>query len=307
MAGMGLAEVARVLRAIGTDQVARVAPKFYLRLTGQTGRGTGEETPGDIAAYYRRCFADYLRVVNVAETEAFTWLRGKRLLEYGPGDMPGMALLFHAYGIDRVFCVDRFPLVNWSKKNRAVLENLRDGLVGESRLRAAAWLQEAASGTDGSSATRAVTYLVTPSGLSGLRDAVDLIVSRAALEHVDDLAATFADMHQALCVGGMAIHQVDLKSHGLHQRNPLDFLTWSPRLWSLMYGHKGVPNRWRVDRYRTLIEEFGFELVTLEATAFATQQDVSAMRPYLAAPFRDLSDEDLSWLGFWLVMRKRGH
>lgn len=305
MAELGFKDMARVLRAIGTDQVARVAPKLYLRLTGQTGRGAGEEAPADVAAYYRRCFDDYLRVAGVPQSEALGWLAGKHLLEYGPGDMPGMALLFHAHGAEQVYCVDRFPMLSWSDKSRAVLECLRDGLSGEPRRRAAAWLQHAAAsaGLTG----YAIRYLVTPSGLSGLQDAVDIVVSRAALEHVDDLRATFADMRQGLRRGGMAIHQVDLKSHGLHRHNPLDFLTWSPRLWSLMHGHKGVPNRWRVDRYRALVDELGFELLTLEATTRAAPQDIAAVRPNLATPFRGLSDDDLSWLGFWLVMRKPAH
>jgi hypothetical protein len=29
------------------------------------------------------------------------------------------------------------------------------------------------------------------------------------------------------------------------------------------------------------------------------------VRPALAAPFKALSDDDLAWLGFWLVFRKR--
>jgi len=36
----------------------------------------------------------------------------------------------------------------------------------------------------------------------------------------------------------------------------------------------------------------------------AEKTDMAAVRPYLAAPFRAISDEDLSWLGFWLVINK---
>src|SRR4029077_4841255 len=106
-------------------------------------------------------------------------------------------------------------------------------------------------------AARRIEYLVRPSGLSGLSGQADLVISRAVLEHVDDLAATFADMASALRPGGIAVHQVDLKSHGLHQRNPLDFLSWPPALWRLMYSHKGVPNRWRVTHYRELLRKTG--------------------------------------------------
>src|SRR3569833_2594771 len=94
-------EVTRVVRAVATDQLARLAPKSYLRLTGQTGRGAEEETPAEIAAYYRRCFADYLAVLGLAEREARDYLDRKRILEYGPGDMPGMAMVFYGGGAGR--------------------------------------------------------------------------------------------------------------------------------------------------------------------------------------------------------------
>lgn len=304
---LGLKDIGRVIRAVGTDQLARVAPKFYLKLTRQTGRGAAEETPASVAEYYRRCFAEYLLVLGVQEQDALAYFQGKRILEYGPGDMPGMALLFHAHGAEQVICVDRFPMVNWSDKNRRVLETLRDGLTGEPQRRAAAWLDMWGRECNRSSASEPIHYLVTESGLSSLQHTVDLVVSRAVLEHVNDLSATFADMRRALRADGVAAHQVDLKSHGLHRRNPLDFLTWSPWLWSLMHGHKGVPNRWRVDRYRALVPEHGFDLLKLEATLRAEPRDITEVRPYLAAPFRHLADEDLAWLGFWLVVRKRSH
>jgi trans-aconitate methyltransferase len=132
----------------------------------------------------------------------------------------------------------------------------------------------------------------------------DLVYSRAVLEHVNDLEATFVDMVAAMRPGAVAIHLVDLRSHGLHRKNPLDFLSWSPRLWDAMYSAKGVPNRWRVNRYREAMAELPVEVLALEMTASATQEDIERVRPVLAAPFRSLSDADLSWLAFWLVFRK---
>jgi hypothetical protein len=126
------------------------------------------------------------------------------------------------------------------------------------------------------------------------------------LEHVNDLEATLTDMVTAMRPGALAIHLVDLRSHGLHRSNPLDFLEWPPALWDLMYSAKGVPNRWRVDKYRAIVERLPVDLLALEATRLASPEDVAAMRPRLAWPFRQVSDADLQWLGFWLVFRKRG-
>ncbi|MDZ7752502.1 MAG: methyltransferase domain-containing protein [Gammaproteobacteria bacterium] len=273
-------------------------------MTGQTGRGAAEETPEEIADYFRRCFVEYFEVLGVKADAVPDYLSGKTLLEYGPGDVQGVALLMLAHGASRVYCVDRFPMVALHEKNVAVLQSLLDGLEGQARQRAEAVFVAPGNPASGFAPER-VTYVLQASGLLQQQDAVDLIYSRAVLEHVNDLEATFLDMARALRPGGVMIHQVDLKSHGLHRRNPLDFLTWPPFLWNAMYSHKGAPNRWRVDAYRNAAEAAGLALTTLSPTQLASQEDVAEVRPHLADILKGVSDEDLSWLGFWIVGRHR--
>ncbi|MHB1083834.1 MAG: methyltransferase domain-containing protein [Thiobacillus sp.] len=293
----------RVVQATLTNQVARFAPTLYVQLTGQTGRGAGEVRLEEVDNYFQRCFDDYFAQLGVKQSGRTEYLRGKRILEYGPGDVPGVAILMVAQGADQVMCVDRFPMVRMSPKNVQIVKIMLERLVGPFRDRAEACFRQPAHPESGFDPGR-IDYLVRPSGLSGLSDEVDLVMSRAVLEHVNDLPATFRDMYAALKPGGIAIHQVDLKSHGLHRKNPLDFLDWPTWLWSLMYSAKGVPNRLRVNAYRDAIVQSGLEVVTLTPTVLAAPDDVRAIRPDLARPFKALSDEDLSWLGFWLVCRK---
>jgi hypothetical protein len=73
-----------------------------------------------------------------------------------------------------------------------------------------------------------------------------------------------------------------------------------------MYSAKGVPNRWRVDRYRAIVERLPVDVLAFDPTQLAAPEDVASVREQLAAPFRTVSDDDLRWLGFWLVFRKRG-
>lgn len=300
-----LGDPARVLRAVATNQLALLAPALYVRLTGQTGRGAAaEEGPADIARYFRDCVDAYFERLGVAAGDQGAWLDGKTLLEYGPGDLPGVALLMLARGARKVWCVDRFPLVNLSPKNAWAVSELLQAASEAERQRMRACLANPADPSAGLDPAR-IEYLVRPSGLSGLRAEADFVYSRAVLEHVDDLGATFADMAQALRPGACAIHQVDLRSHGLHKVNPLDFLAWSPQLWHRMYSRKGVPNRWRVDRYRTVVSTLPFDDVSFVPTRQAAAADVAGVRPLLSAPFRDVSDDDLAWLGFWLVMRRK--
>lgn len=295
----------RVLRAVATNQLARFAPALYVRLTGQTGRGAAaEEAAADVAGYFRLCVDEYFARLGMAPRDAAAFLAGKQLMEYGPGDLPGVAALMVAQGAERVCCVDRFPLVSLSDKNARVVSDLVAGCADPAqRPRLLSCLRDAADPRAGFDPRR-IEYLVRPSGLSGLVDSVDFVFSRAVLEHVDDLEATFADMVRAMKPGALAIHLVDLRSHGLHRENPLDFLAWSEASWRWMYSAKGVPNRWRIDRYRRIVESLPVEVVDFEPTHRAAAADVAAVRPFLAEPFRGVSDEDLAVLGFWLVFRK---
>lgn len=298
-----LPALTRIVQATLTNQVARYAPALYVRLTGQTGRGAREVRLDEVGDYFQTCFDDYFEKLDLPETARSAFLHDKHIMEYGPGDLPGVALLMIAHGARHVVCVDRFAMVRMSPKNARIAEIMLERLPQPQRDRANACFKQPGHPGSGFDA-KCIEYRVQPNGLSGLANAVDLVISRAVLEHVNDLPATFRDMYAALKPGGIALHLVDLKSHGLHRDNPLDFLSWPTWLWAAMYSAKGVPNRLRVDAYRDAVRQSGLETVALTPTALAAEADVRAIRTELAAPFKSLSDADLSCLGFWLVCRK---
>ena len=296
----------RFIHAMLSNQIAKVSPTLYARLTKQTGRGFAPESTRQVVDYFQACFEDYFEKLGIPKHGIESYLSGKQLLEYGPGDIPGVALLMVAYGAERVTCVDRFALVSMTQKNADILMELLGRLDGDARARASQCFRQPGQPISGFNPER-IQYLIQPSGLSELNGKVDLIFSRAVLEHVNDLDATFDDMARALQPDGIALHQVDLKSHGLHRRNPLDFLTWSPVLWSWMHSNKGVPNRWRVNKYRDTMHRSGLATILIQPTELADKSTIDEVRPYLASPFKPLSDDDLSWLGFWLVCRKANY
>lgn len=297
-----IADAVRAARAIATNQVARFLPDAYVEMTGETGRGRAAMTAQDIADYHARCFDDYLAQLGTDRGGAAARLAGRHVLEYGPGDVPGVALLFVAYGAASVTCVDRFPLMRADGLAGEALARLFDALPAEPRERAGRCFVRHGDPRSGLAAGP-IVYSVRPDGLLGESASMGIVVSRAVLEHVNDLPGTFHDMRAALAPDGVALHLVDLKSHGLHRRNPLDFLTWPDRLWTLMYSCKGVPNRLRPGAYRDAARAAGLEIVAMSPTGRARAEDVAEVRPHLAAPFRGLPDDDLAWLGFWIVCR----
>jgi SAM-dependent methyltransferase len=278
-------------RAVVTNQLAR--SRLYLKLGNRTGRGNPDETPAEAAAYFIGCVDDYLAELGVDAS----FLAGKRVLEYGPGDTLGVALVLYAYGAASVECVDRFPIATMTEKSVRIYQAILDALDRERARQAFNTPGDPRSGF-----SPAIRYRVTPDGVSGTQGAYDLVISRSVHALVNRLDRTFADIARALAPGGVSIHKVDLSSHGLDRYKRLDFLSWPDPIYRLMYSRKGRPNRWRVDRYQELARGAGLTIRKLSPTGKIDRAEVELLQPKLPARFRALDPEHLSWLGFWMVL-----
>lgn len=292
-------------KAVLSNQLARFAPATYMRLTHETGRGETEQTAEQTAAYFLECFHDYHRQLGMDATAFEAFLGGKQVLEYGPGDILGVALLMYAHGADHVDCFDRFPLHTASPKNLRVYEALLGSLEGKARARADAAFVQAGNPASGF-ASAAIRYQVSADGLSGASRQYDLIISRAVLEHVGNLEGTVHDIATALKPGGLSIHEVDLRSHGLDRYQAFDFLTWPAPVYRLMFSQKGFPNRWRLNKYRELFQGSGLAIRKLEPTACLTSEQVARVEPHLPATLRGVSSGELAWMGFWVILEPSG-
>jgi len=288
-------------KAFLTNQLARFAPKLYVNVTHQTGRGSEEEEAIQIANYFIDCFAEYQTHLDLNAESIGSFLKGKVVLEYGPGDILGIALLFYAYGAESVQCVDRFPLSKLSAKNIQVYQHLLNSLDANKRDRAENAFQEKGNPESGFK-ENSINYKITENGLSDASNAYDLIISRAVLEHVNVLDKTMLDIKRSLKPNGVSLHQVDLKSHGLDRYTDFDFLTWPTVLYHLMYSHKGYPNRLRVNKYRELAEQAQLKIKHLSPTGQLDPQKVDLIYAKVADEFRQTSREELSWQGFWIYL-----
>lgn len=299
-----LQDAMRVARAVVTNQLARFVPGAYVRMTGETGRGRESVPAQDTARYFLECIHEYMDVLGARRSELDTFWRDQQIVEYGPGDIPGAALLLAGLGAKSILCADRFALLRFDDYQRSVIKELSALLPDDASRRRLDACFKTPGHFDSGLADTVIKYVVTPSGLVGREAVADIVLSRAVLEHVDDLPATFMDMAHALRPGARAIHKVDLKSHGLHRRNRLDFLTWPERLWGMMFSSKGAPNRLRLDRYRELAPRAGLVVERIEVCERADAEELRQIRPHLAKPFKALSDDDLACLSFWIVCRR---
>lgn len=274
-------------------------------------------------AYVESVYSDYLRYGNFDEPS----LRGKAVLELGPGDNRGVALCFLAAGVREFVSTDRFIPFRDPDRELEILRAL-----------AASRPPEASARIGSVVAGDAVDFTATPFTFlpeTPIEDAVavlgagrfDLIVSRAVLEHVHDLSAAFDAMDRLLVPGGTMVHEVDLDDHGLFTgggHNPLTFLTIGDRAYRWMGEESaGLPNRARIDWYEQQMRRLGYD-AAFRVTHTVGSGDgltphppladwspgeddlatVAAIRSRVLPRFRSVSDRDLAIAGFMLVAQK---
>lgn len=254
---------------------------------------SGQDVTADLA--YARLVADlYL---------SHGPIRG-RVAEVGPGGSAAVALHLLGQGCDSVDLLDRFAFTHSEQglarlydqfPNRADLERVRFH-VGE----------EAAA-----------------ERFFGENKGYDAILSCAVLEHLYDPVGALGSMASALNPGGVLMHQVDFRDHGMFttgDHHELTFLAVAPPLYRLMSESRGRPNRVLVDRYREALRDLGLEHeiyathlvgvgeldrpMTYEAIPAELREkaeaEVRKIRGRLIAEFRDVADSDLAVAGMLL-------
>ena len=293
---MDIHRIIAILKGSLTNIVAMCAPKTYVQLVDKTGRGGKQDSGKELLEYCLKVFNDYQRMLLTANNNQTYSFKDKTIIEYGPGDFLGVALLFLCKGAKQVYCIDRFPLIN-DKIYLDLYNKIIDTHSNNDDLAGLKWDEII---------NRKIIYISAKDGIYPLQGKADLIVSTAALEHCNNLERTFFSMHRNLRPNGLMTHKVDLTSHGMHLKTPLDFLFYPKFIWSMMTCYKGYPNRWRRNTYRELLQQFNFEELHDESLYEYTAEELNTTRNTFSRNFRNLPDEELLCSDFFFVAKKEG-
>lgn len=258
--------------------------------------------------YIEKVTADYF---YYADRSRFTGA----VAEIGPGDNFGVALRILGQGATVVHAVDKFKsfrdphrqtMIYQALAERHGLNHIFSGIPSEANLRGLVY----------HSGSPAEIFFRT----AGLN--FDAILSRAVLEHLADPLVALDDMIKTLRPGGIMVHRIDFRDHGMFAGcHPLTFLTFSKQWWRRMTQHSGRPNRvlfpiWQQWRARSGLK--GSIKITrlvgvreeIEPTIWpdipSAMRDhalatVRSIRPKIAKDFQGLTDEDLAIAGCVLV------
>jgi SAM-dependent methyltransferase len=274
-----------------------------------------------------RVYRDYVFYGNLSRED----VEGRRVLEVGPGGDLGVALQFLAAGASRVVVLDTNASVRVNGATLRLYHALRERSRGEERRRFDAavdfrhglWIDPARLRIIQGVPLEDAGSVMAPSSFS-------LIVSWERLEVVQEIDRAFYAMERLLRPGGRMLHKIGLGDRGMFSTRglaPLEFLTVPKPVYALMGPGAGRPNRRRASYYRRMMRELGYDAGLL-ATAVAGHsgeilpcslpfhgdngylpsalRQVHAIRPRLARPFRQLSDEDLAVTGIFLGAVKPG-
>jgi SAM-dependent methyltransferase len=187
-------------------------------------------------------------------------LEYKIVLEIGTGfTRATMLYMIKEYNLKKVYCYDRFNCLHENDKKIIEKFNL-------------------------------TKYLNKLEYISGTNDeisknieanSIDYIVSNAVLEHVDDMDLLFTNLNNVLADDGQMYHKVDLRCHNRFKlHGELYFHTFSKKLWNMMGGNIGQPNRKLVCDYLECFNKFNLICEVNKSEEF-TSEEMNKAKIYL--------------------------
>lgn len=271
--------------------------------------------------YIEEVFADYKHYGNI---EKFYGVAA----EVGPGDNAGVALLMRRDGCIRVDLIDRY----YSKRNSEQQAKIYAALDKKYNLDAFKtgnqWDEKLLSGIEWKIGHSAENYFQKVALEQG--QIYDFIVSRSVLEHLYNPITALRYMVDCLKSGGRMVHKIDFRDHGMFtpKYHELTFLEIPRYIYTGMVQNSGRPNRILVHQYKQALEEMknqGIISYKLLVTRLVEVGDIQPHKQYeeidlvkrqksikfvdkfknkFAKEFRNVSSEDLSVMGVFLVANK---
>ena len=281
----------------------------------------------------RYCYSIWLRHLVLAHKNS-PHFSIQNIAELGPGDSLGMGLAALISGANHYYAFDVVEFGD-SPKNVAILNKLielfkkrepipgpdefpqvkpylesydfPDYILTEEKLeqclntKRLESIREALLNLNKTSAKFSIVYKVPWDNESVIEEnSMDMIISQATLEHVDDLETTYRTLYRFLKPGGIMSHQIDFRSHGTAFNWDRHWL-YSDFIWGLIRGKRGyLLNRQPYSVHLDLLNKFEFKICEQKLVQSASTISKRLRESYL----RHFSAEDFSTSGAFIQALK---
>ncbi len=224
---------------------------------------------------------------------------GRTLLELGPGKTPDLLYAAVAYGAVRALGLDVAPYLEGQDARQDELAATVHWLAGA-----------AAEGRLPPPVSDPVPILPEVRQYDGRHlplpdESVDIVWSKSVLEHVREPETVVGEVARVLRPGGISCHIIDLRDHLTlgTDKDWLRFLRYRPALWNLMMSNRSSwCNRLPARAWERVFTDAGLSARACEKERHSLHPAFDPQR--LAAPFRDLSTDELAVAWLYLVHEK---
>ena len=289
----------------------------------------GRKTGGTVSARY--CYSVWLRHLVIAHQNGVDDVPNI-VAELGPGESLGVGLSALLSGAERYYAFEMVAGVN-RERNLAVFDELislfqkKEAIPGESefprvkpflssyefpeQILTDNRLERALSNERLQKIRKSIQSLDKKNGCIQYKvpwfhadvimsDTVDLILSQAVFEHIDDLEATYKSLFSWLKPGGVVSNQIDFKSHGTSSLWNGHW-AYNDFLWQIIKGKRPyLINRAPFSRHLDLAQKVGLSVLETKRV----NSESRLRHNDLALDFQGLSDEDLTTSGGYFLARK---
>lgn len=231
--------------------------------------------------YSKKQFDDFLKKIGGSDA-----IKGKILLELGPGGSVGFGLLALRHGAKKYYIVENGQhsfITQDQIKSYEKLLNYDEWLIKKFLIKEKSACALNPDFIEFIRINQNLKYAIPT-------NSVDLIYSCAVLEHVHNLELCFDEMTRVLKVNGIMNHQVDLRDHIFSQRS-LWFLNISDSWFNALFKNTGeYVNRKRLDFYEYLAVKHGLKIINLEKSMISGKKiSKKLMEKYPKSDLKTLS------------------
>jgi SAM-dependent methyltransferase len=298
-----------MLRSIARTLLSR------LRHRGLAAQGPAPTNYGAVHASPQRITSDLEYALRIAKGYAaslpggFEALRGRSVLEIGPGTNLASALILKCSGATRVVVTDRF-LVRYQETYHGPLYLALRNAVARDLPQFDPVPVDVCLASHSHSA-QAVECVEMPLERFAERFAgqFDVVFSNAVLEHVYDPEAAAESLFAVTADDGSGFHQVDFRDHRDFSR-PLEYLLLGGKAFQALLEacHCECGNRIRPHELAAMFLRAGFARPSFSPNMWAQgpylQEFIPRLRAAKDSPYRDAQVDDLKVISGQFQLRK---